>query len=102
MLCAVLAGLIGAVVVACNVNAIGRPCVNPVGADAGVPGTQISSPALECPSRLCLLQPPTASSMIDGGLASGINQDPVDGGVTLPTSCDIKKNPSSTCPNLHR
>lgn len=155
MLCAVLAGLIGAVVVACNVNAIGRPCVNPVGADAGVPGTQLSSPALECPSRLCLLQPPTESSMIDGGLASGaratctascesnddcdaetklfcragfvcavavttgpfccrkmcvcrddlqagINRDPVDGGVILPTSCDIRKNPSSTCPNLHR
>ncbi len=44
----------------CNSNAIGRTCVNPTG--TVVAGTQISSPALECPSRLCLLQPPGASS----------------------------------------
>src|SRR5260370_3533079 len=37
MLCAVLAGLIAAVVVACNGSAIGRPRINPVGAHAGVP-----------------------------------------------------------------
>jgi hypothetical protein len=39
---------------ACNPNSIGRPCVNPN--DNPPSGTQISSPALECPSRLCLIQ----------------------------------------------
>jgi hypothetical protein len=34
---------------------VGRPCINPT---SGAPlGTQISSPALECESRLCLIQP---------------------------------------------
>jgi hypothetical protein len=53
--CTVLAAAAGAAFWACNPNSIGRPCVNPAGSD--VRGTQISSPALECPSRLCLLQP---------------------------------------------
>ncbi len=39
---------------ACNPNSIGRTCINP-NRDAPV-GTQISSPALECPSRLCLIR----------------------------------------------
>jgi hypothetical protein len=39
--------------VGCTDNGIGRKCVNPV--DAGVKGVQVSSPSLECPSRLCLL-----------------------------------------------
>jgi hypothetical protein len=40
---------------ACNPNSIGRPCVNPTG--VAPLGVQVASPALECPSRLCLLQP---------------------------------------------
>ena len=36
-------------------NAVGRPCVNPGGQP--VNGTQLSLPALECPSRLCLIEP---------------------------------------------
>ena len=60
LLCALVAGVVGAGLFACNPNSIGRPCVNPGG--QAVLGTQISSPALECPSRLCLLQPPNAST----------------------------------------
>jgi hypothetical protein len=45
---------------ACNPNSIGRPCVNPGG--QAVTGVQLSSPALECPSRLCLIEPAGASS----------------------------------------
>lgn len=69
LLCALVAGVVGLGFFACNPNSIGRPCVNPTGAT--VAGTQVSSPALECPSRLCLLQPPGVSSgttsMTDGG-----------------------------------
>lgn len=60
LLCTLLAGVVGAGLFACNPNSIGRPCVNPGG--QAVVGTQVSSPALECPSRLCLLQPPNAST----------------------------------------
>ena len=60
LLCALVAGVVGAGLFACNPNSIGRPCINPSG--QVVNGTQISSPALECPSRLCLLQPPNAST----------------------------------------
>src|SRR5258708_1919974 len=60
LLCAVVAAMVGVAMFACNPNSIGRPCVNPGG--QAVLGTQISSPALECPSRLCLLQPPNAST----------------------------------------
>jgi hypothetical protein len=38
--------------------AIGQPCVNPIGKP---PAAELSSPALECPQRLCLLEP------VDGG-----------------------------------
>jgi hypothetical protein len=55
MLCAVVAVLVGVGFVACNPNSIGRPCVNPTG--VAPLGTQVSSPALECPSRLCLIEP---------------------------------------------
>ncbi len=41
----------------CNPNSIGRPCINPNQNAAS--GTQVSSPALECPSRLCLIQATT-------------------------------------------
>jgi hypothetical protein len=44
----------------CNPNSIGRPCINPQNSAPG--GTQVVSPALECPSRLCLIQPSTATS----------------------------------------
>jgi len=39
---------------ACNPNSIGRPCIN--ANQNAATGTQIASPALECPSRLCLIQ----------------------------------------------
>src|SRR5437762_6855203 len=39
----------------CTDNGVGRKCIIP-NPDGGVMGTQISSPALECPSRLCLIQ----------------------------------------------
>ena len=67
-LCALVATVVGIGFFACNPNSIGRPCVNAAGS---VPaGTQVSSPALECPSRLCLIQPPsTSTGAPDGGLA---------------------------------
>src|SRR5580698_6199427 len=65
-----LAGLVGLGFFACNPNSIGRPCVNP---SQSLPlGTQISSPALACPSRLCLIAP----TGINMGMVSGA----VDGG----------------------
>ena len=60
-------GLVGLGFLACNPNSIGRPCVNP--ADAGVQGTQLVSPALECPSRLCLLTPGQGADT-DGGASA--------------------------------
>ena len=59
VLCGLVGGLLGLGFIACNPNSIGRPCVNPGG--QAVLGTQVSSPALECPSRLCLLQPASAA-----------------------------------------
>ena len=55
---AVVAQALLAVVVitaGCTDNGVGRKCINPSG-DGGILGTAVSSPALECPSRLCLLQ----------------------------------------------
>ena len=60
LVCTLILGAAGLGFFGCNPNSIGRPCVNPSG--QAVLGTQVSSPALECPSRLCLLQPPTGSS----------------------------------------
>ena len=65
--CALAAGLTGgAAFFACNPPPP-RPCINPSGQP--VTSTQVSSPALECPSRICLLQPPNGSSSAtqDGG-----------------------------------
>jgi hypothetical protein len=58
--CTVFAMVIGVGMFACNPNSIGRPCVNPNANQ--VSGSQFSSPALECPSRLCLIEPSSASS----------------------------------------
>jgi hypothetical protein len=41
----------------CNPNSIGRPCIN--ANQNAATGVQIASPALECPSRLCLIQQTT-------------------------------------------
>jgi hypothetical protein len=52
-------------VAGCTDNGIGRKCIAFVG-DAGIPSnaqTLLSSPALECPTRLCLIQ--TSQGMID-------------------------------------
>jgi hypothetical protein len=81
LLCTLVAGVVGIGFFACNPNSIGRPCVNPQ--NSAPLGTQVSSPALECPSRLCLLTPPNASSGMAGSGA-------IDGGVraTCTASCD--------------
>ena len=57
LLCALVAVVVGVGFFSCNPNSIGRPCVNPTG--VAPLGTQVSSPALECPSRLCLIHPVT-------------------------------------------
>src|SRR5437870_3837839 len=53
-----LAGVAAAMAVGmaagCNDLGVGKRCLSPT--DAGISGTQISSPSLECMSRLCLLQ----------------------------------------------
>ncbi|MSP59382.1 MAG: hypothetical protein EXR72_03395 [Myxococcales bacterium] len=49
---ALLAAALAAV--GCTDNGVGRKCINP--SDAGIQGTAVASPALECPTRLCLLQ----------------------------------------------
>lgn len=54
---------------ACNPNSIGRPCVNP-NLDRPL-GTQISAPALECPSRLCLIEARTGGSSDSGDCPGG-------------------------------
>ncbi len=49
----------------CSDLGVGRKCIVP-NPDAGVQGTQIASPALECPSRLCLIQGDKAGSGMVG------------------------------------
>ena len=67
----VLAGsVVAAWLAGCNPSSIGRACVNPNGDKPS--GTQISSPALECASRLCLIQAnttltPSANESCPGG-----------------------------------
>jgi hypothetical protein len=62
--------LLGALLVAgfaptgCNPNSIGRPCIN--ANQNAAAGTQIASPALECPSRLCLIQSTAAATGQEG------------------------------------
>ena len=63
--CLAVLGTIG--LLGCNPNSIGRPCINPAGTT--VIGTAVESPALECPSRLCLLTAGIATSAGDGGAA---------------------------------
>ncbi len=84
-LCVLVGLVVGAGFVACNPNSIGRPCVNPT--NAAPLGTQISSPALECPSRLCLIQPPNAST----GDQSG------DGGMTSRSTCTAECSSNDDC-----
>lgn len=54
---ALVAGLVGA---GCNPNSIGRVCIDPTNTSVSS-GAKIASPALECPSRLCLIEPSTTS-----------------------------------------
>jgi hypothetical protein len=86
LLCALVAGVVGVGFFACNPNSIGRPCVNPT--NAAPLGTQVSSPALECPSRLCLIQPPNASS----GMSTGS-----DGGTEARSTCTATCATSDDC-----
>jgi len=88
LLCALVVGVVGAGLFACNPNSIGRPCVNPGG--QAVLGTQVSSPALECPSRLCLLQPPNASTGQTGQTQGG------DGG-TFRATCTAECQHDNDC-----
>jgi hypothetical protein len=55
----------------CTDNGIGRKCIEPV-ADLGLsPGnhTLLSSPALECPTRLCLIE--TTQDFVDRSVCTG-------------------------------
>lgn len=92
LFCTLLAGVVGVAFVACNPNSIGRPCVNPQGSD--VRGTQVSSPALECPSRLCLISPANAN-----------HTEPVlgDGGTQPVAVCTAECNNTGDCdPETHK
>jgi hypothetical protein len=89
LLCALVAAVVGVGILACNPNSIGRPCVNAQGSAVG--GTQISSPALECPSRLCLIQPPNASSGTSGDTDGGARAT-----CTAPCGSDSDCDPETT------
>ena len=88
LLCALVAGVVGAGLFACNPNSIGRPCVNPGGQT--ILNTQINSPTLKYPSRLCLLQPPNASTGDTGNTQGG------DGG-TFRATCTAQCSSDSDC-----
>jgi hypothetical protein len=92
LLCALVAAIVGIAMFACNPNSIGRPCINPGG--QAVRGVQISSPALECPSRLCLLQPANASS---GNIGQG-----TDGGVFRATCTALCGSDSDCDPETNK
>jgi hypothetical protein len=53
-------GVVALGLAGCNDNHIGRPCVTNAPADAGAAGetTIISSPSLQCPSRICIQPAP--------------------------------------------
>ncbi len=89
LLSALIAAVVGVGIFACNPNSIGRPCVNPQNQAVG--GTQISSPALECPSRLCLIQPPNASSGTTGDTDGGSRAT-----CTAPCNSDGDCDPETT------
>ena len=55
----------GSLAAGCNPNSIGRLCVNPQ--NTAPLGTSIVSPALECPSRLCLITPTTDPAFSNTG-----------------------------------
>jgi hypothetical protein len=57
-----LAAVLLLLLVGCAPSSVGRPCQDPKG-DI-VRGTQLSTPALECPSRVCLL----SQAVVDGGV----------------------------------
>jgi hypothetical protein len=78
--------LSASLIAACNTNSIGRPCVNPNG--QAVMGIQFASPALECPSRICMIEPDRASS---GDLTQA-----TDGGV-FRAICTATCNSDSDC-----
>jgi hypothetical protein len=84
LLCALMGVVVGTLLFACNPNSIGRPCQNPGGQAVG--GTQVSSPALECPSRLCLIEA--------AGTATG-NVTGVDGGFR--STCTALCNSDGDC-----
>src|SRR6476646_10455728 len=85
LLCALVAIVVGAGFFACNPNSIGRPCVNPTG--VAPLGTQVSSPALECPSRLCLIHPVTDQT----GMASNMNaRSTCTAGCEQDSDCDAE------------
>jgi hypothetical protein len=46
----------------CTDNGVGRKCILESQPDGGFMSTQITSPALECQSRLCLIQAPQGSN----------------------------------------
>jgi hypothetical protein len=66
----------------CNPNSIGRPCIN---ANQNMAtGTQIASPALECPSRLCLIQATTTPT------AQGNSRNTCTAGCESDGDCDAE------------
>jgi hypothetical protein len=85
LLCALVGLVVGVGLLACNPNSIGRPCVNPT--NAAPLGTQISSPALECPSRLCLIQPGNSSEITTGQ----------DGGANARSTCTAGCESNDDC-----
>lgn len=84
----------------CNPNSIGRPCVAPTG-DGGAPiainGTDVSSPALECPSRLCLIQQTSGGA---GGADAGSSRNTCTASCSSDSDCEAETK--ELCPNGFR
>jgi hypothetical protein len=95
LLCTLMSVVVGAALFACNPNSIGRPCVNPGG--QAVIGAQVASPALECPSRLCLIEQAGASTGNSTGASDGGFRATCTAGCQTDSDCDPETKAS--CPS---
>jgi hypothetical protein len=81
--------LVWTLMLGCNPTSVGRPCVDP-GLHDTKAGTQIVAPALECPSRLCLIQPTAPDADISARALCTASCESDD-------DCDAA--PTATCPS---
>ena len=90
LLCTLVAAVVGIGFFACNPNSIGRPCVNPN--SQAVKGVQFASPALECPSRICLIEP---SGAAEGNITQATDAGAIRATCTATCSSDSDCSPET-------